>query len=83
MAKFTPIVSIALVILALAIGLTYAYGALGAADSAVNMTGSPYAEEYNATISGSATSLTLIGSLPIVLVIIGFIAVFAILRQQI
>ncbi len=82
MTKFVPIVSIALVILALVIGLTYGYGALGAADSAANMTGSPYEEEYNATVSGSATSLTLMGSLPIVLVVIGLIAVFAIIRRQ-
>ncbi|MDD4466808.1 MAG: hypothetical protein PHN91_03355 [Patescibacteria group bacterium] len=81
MTKLVPIVSIALVTLAIVIGLTYGFGALGAADSATNMTGSPYEEEYNATVSGSATSLSLMGSLPIVLVIIGFIAVFTILRR--
>jgi len=81
MSKFVPFVSIALTVMALVIGLTYGFNALGAADSAVNMTGSPYADEYNATVLGSQSSLTLMGSLPIILVIVGFIAVFAILRR--
>jgi hypothetical protein len=81
MAKFVPIVSIALTVLALVIALTYGFGALGAANSAVNMTDSPYADEYNATVDGSQTSLALMGSLPIVLVIVGLIAVFAIVRR--
>lgn len=72
-----------MVIFAIVIGLTYGIGALGAADSATNMTDSPFSDQYNATVSASTISLSLLGYLPIVLGIIALVGGFVILRQLI
>ncbi len=77
------ILGAALVVFALVIGLTYGISALGAADSAVNMTDSPYEDQYNATVDASTASISLISYLPVMLVIIALIAGFVILRRLI
>lgn len=77
------ILGAALVVFALVIGLTYGIGALGAADSATNMTDSPYSDQYNATVDASSASISLISYLPAMLVIIALIAGFVILRRLI
>ncbi len=77
------ILGAALVVFALVIGLTYGISALGAADSATNMTDSPYADQYNATVGASSASISLISYLPVMLVIIALIAGFIILRRLI
>ncbi len=77
------ILGAALVVFALVIGLTYGISALGAADSAVNMTDSPYEDQYNATVDASTASISLISYLPVMLVIIALIAGLIILRRLI
>lgn len=77
------ILGAALVIFALVIGLTYGISALGVADSATNMTDSPYSDQYNATVDASTVSFSLLGYLPIVLVSIALVAGFVILRRLI
>jgi hypothetical protein len=68
MAKaFTTIIGITFVVFALIIGLTYGFGALGAAEKTVNVTDSPYAEQYNASVEASTVSFSLIGYIPLIL----------------
>lgn len=82
MAGINQILGAVILIFALVIGMSYGLQALGAADNgAQNMTDSPYAEQYNATIEASAASLSLTGYLPLVLAIFAIIAGLYMMRR--
>lgn len=70
-----------IVIFALVIGMSYGIHALGAVDSSQNMTGSPYEEQYNATVEGSTASLSLVGYLPYLLAVFAIIAALVMMRR--
>ena len=67
MSATTQIASLLLLAMFLIFGIVYGEMAIGSTDQGVNMTGSAYQTQYNASTSTAITTFALLGNTPLII----------------
>ncbi|MFA7087421.1 MAG: hypothetical protein WC145_12210 [Aliarcobacter sp.] len=82
MTGINNIIAVAVAIFAVMIMVMYGISALGAVDGAQNMTGSPYEEQYNASVGASTTSFSIVQYIPLLLGVFAIVGVFVLMKKM-